>query len=116
MHSMWGSVPRSMFSLFQAVTGGDDWNNFIVVFDTSDSSFDYFVNSSIFCVYIAFGTLVMLNLVTGVFVEGAQRIIKEDKDVELLRTIRKLFMNDSDVEQDRELCCEEFEVKLESEQ
>jgi len=112
VRSMWGSVGQSMLSLFQAITGGDDWNNFIAVFQGTQ----YVINVLIFSVYIAFATLVMLNLVTGVFVEGAQRIIKEDKDVELLRTIRKLFMNDADVENDRELCCEEFEAKLESEQ
>ena len=35
--------------------------------------------------------LVMLNLVTGVFVEGAQRIVKKDNDAELLRSVCKAF-------------------------
>lgn len=32
----------------------------------------------------------MLNLVTGVFVEGAQRIAKEEKEQELIKSVQKL--------------------------
>jgi hypothetical protein len=84
----WGSVGVSMLSLFQAITGGDDWRNFVDVFHGNGS---YLANTLIFCVYVAFAMLVMLNLVTGVFVEGAQRIVQQDKDAELLKTVCKIF-------------------------
>mmetsp|Transcript_39985 Transcript_39985/g.74099 ORF Transcript_39985/g.74099 Transcript_39985/m.74099 type:complete len:666 (+) Transcript_39985:3-2000(+) len=103
----WGSIFKSVLSLYMAITGGDDWRNLTDVF----SGFSYALNTFMFSIYIAFGTLVMLNLVTGVFVEGAQRIIKEDKDNELMRQVCKLFMyNDTDNSQ--EISWKEFEEQL----
>lgn len=87
----WGSIMTSILSLYQAITGGDDWRNFIDPFD-GDSSSTFVVNTLVFSLYIAFGTLVMLNLVTGVFVEGAQRIIKDDKDSDLVKQVCKMFI------------------------
>jgi hypothetical protein len=88
MRQFWGSVSQSMLTLFMAITGGDDWNNYVVVFDSTSS---YVMNTLFFSLYIAFAVLVMLNLVTGVFVEGAQRIIREDKDSELVKQVCKFF-------------------------
>jgi hypothetical protein len=106
----WGSVLTSILSLFQAITGGDDWRNFIDVFK-GDSTFG--LNAIVFCVYIAFGTLVMLNLVTGVFVEGAQRITKEDKDQFLIKSLQKFF-NICDDDASFTLSYQEFKDHLES--
>ncbi len=39
----------------------------------------------------SFAMLVPLGLATAVFVEGAQRIVKKDKDAELLRSVCKAF-------------------------
>ena len=39
-------------------------------------------NTLVFSIFIAFATLVMMNLVTGVFVDGAQRIAREEKNQE----------------------------------
>ena len=77
----WGSLGSSFLSLFQAISGGDDWANFIDVLEDSSQT----LNTLVFSLYVLFATLVMLNLVTGVFVEGAQRILKDDKEAELLR-------------------------------
>lgn len=84
----YGTLPVSILSLFQAITGGDDWRNFIDVF-SHDSQ--YVMCAFMFSVYVSFAMLVMLNLVTGVFVEGAQRIVKQDKDAELMRTVYNAF-------------------------
>jgi len=100
----WGSISASVLSLYQAILGGVDWKTI------TDPVSEYVSSTTIpiFCIYIAFATLVMLNLVTGVFVEGAQRIIREDRDAELVRQVRKMFaMTDND--DDRELSWEEFE-------
>jgi len=86
----WGSIGSSILSLFQAITGGDDWQNFILVFrDVSGES--SLVNTLVFSLFIAFATLVMMNLVTGVFVDGAQRIAREEKNQELLKHVRRLL-------------------------
>jgi len=84
----WGCIFNSIITLFQAITGGDDWKNFVESVTTQSTRS---VNMVLFMIYISFATLVMLNLVTGVFVEGAQRIIKEDRDNEISTHVRKLF-------------------------
>jgi len=68
----WGSLGQAVSSLFQAITGGMDWRVVVEVFENSAPEL-YELLNIIFSLYIAFATLVMLNLVTGVFVEGAQR-------------------------------------------
>merc|ERR1711871_1173400 len=98
-----GTVPDAILSLYQAILGGVDWKDLMDPF-MEFSGISVFV----FTMYIAFATLVMLNLVTGVFLEGAQRIIREDKDSELTKSVRKLFVLDED---HYELSCEEFEEK-----
>merc|ERR1719330_2053825 len=95
----WGSIFQSTLSLYMGITGGDDWRNFVDPF--KDDAAQYVLTTAVFAIYIAFATLVMLNLVTGVFVEGAQRIIKEDKDNEIMHMAAKVFMDtDSDDSQD----------------
>jgi len=101
-------VQISMLSIFQATTGGDDWRNFIDVFEGHSS---YFWHTAAFCIYVAFATLVMLNLVTGVFVEGAQRIIKQDKDVELIKTVCTIF-NHIDTDESMTITRSEFMTHL----
>eukprot|EP00930_Biecheleria_cincta_P095677 TRINITY_DN8761_c0_g1_i1.p1 TRINITY_DN8761_c0_g1~~TRINITY_DN8761_c0_g1_i1.p1 ORF type:complete len:713 (-),score=132.13 TRINITY_DN8761_c0_g1_i1:123-2261(-) len=85
----WGSLIPSVMSLFQAITGGDDWHNFVVIFKPVSNEV-YNQNLIIFSLYIAFASLVMMNLVTGVFVEGAQRIAREEKNQELQKHVRKI--------------------------
>lgn len=106
----WGSIFKSVLSLFQAITGGEDWNCLLEVL--KDDSF--VLNATIFCFYIAFATLVMLNLVTGFFVEGAQRIVKEEVDADVLRIARKLFRGPE--EQGTVLTWEEFVANVEDQQ
>lgn len=84
----WGNIGSSIVSLFMALTGGDDWRNLIGILSANSVT-----NLLIFIVWIAFATLVLLNLVTGVFVEGAQRILKEDKEKEVIRMAAKLFQS-----------------------
>lgn len=105
----WGSVAKSTLSLYMAVTGGDDWRNFVDVFKTEPRL--YALTMVVFSIYIAFATLVMLNLVTGVFVEGAQRIIKEEKDHEIVNMAAKLFL-DADDDNSQDLTLEEWHEQM----
>eukprot|EP00927_Polykrikos_kofoidii_P010018 TRINITY_DN14226_c0_g1_i2.p1 TRINITY_DN14226_c0_g1~~TRINITY_DN14226_c0_g1_i2.p1 ORF type:complete len:661 (+),score=113.39 TRINITY_DN14226_c0_g1_i2:124-2106(+) len=93
LSEMWGSIGSSVYSLFQAITGGDDWCNIVGAWNDSSYSKTSMANTMIFCVYIAFATLVMLNLVTGVFVEGAQRLVSQDRDKEIIKQARRLFVS-----------------------
>lgn len=83
----YGSLPLSILSLYQAISGGEDWSQFL---DPLTSEISPFM-AILFCCYIAFASLVMLNLVTGVFVDSAQRIIKRDKEEEQHGIARSIF-------------------------
>lgn len=110
----WGSLGQAVASLFQAITGGMDWRVFVEVFETAlPESHDMLL--VVFSLYIAFATLVMLNLVTGVFVEGAQRIAKEEKEQELIKSVQKLCVL-ADTSGDGEITWEEFEANLSSQE
>lgn len=105
----WGSVFQSSLSLYMSITGGDDWRNFVDPFKAQTAQ--YMMTILIFAVYIAFATLVMLNLVTGVFVEGAQRIIKEEKDTEVMNMAVKVFLN-ADEDDSQDITLEEWVDQL----
>jgi len=108
----WGSLGQAVASLFQAITGGMDWRDCVDVFAIAlPESQDMLLG--VFSLYIAFATLVMLNLVTGVFVEGAQRIAKEEKEQELIKSVQKLCQL-ADTSGDGEITWEEFESNLAS--
>eukprot|EP00927_Polykrikos_kofoidii_P053564 TRINITY_DN48173_c0_g1_i1.p1 TRINITY_DN48173_c0_g1~~TRINITY_DN48173_c0_g1_i1.p1 ORF type:complete len:588 (+),score=72.99 TRINITY_DN48173_c0_g1_i1:103-1866(+) len=101
----WGTIQNSIVSLFMSITGGDDWRNISNVFLGKPGAF---VNQLLFCAYIAWATLVMLNLVTGVFVEGANRIVTEDRRKDTLRHAAKFFV-EADLDSSHELTREEFD-------
>eukprot|EP00930_Biecheleria_cincta_P005095 TRINITY_DN106015_c0_g1_i1.p1 TRINITY_DN106015_c0_g1~~TRINITY_DN106015_c0_g1_i1.p1 ORF type:complete len:692 (+),score=108.78 TRINITY_DN106015_c0_g1_i1:20-2095(+) len=96
IETYWSSIGISVLTLYMAISGGGDWRDFIVVFLRQDSMGLHVV---IFAAYVAFSTLVMLNLVTGVFVDGAQRIIRQEQDEEISRMAEKMFsLTDSTTE------------------
>mmetsp|Transcript_36679 Transcript_36679/g.118504 ORF Transcript_36679/g.118504 Transcript_36679/m.118504 type:complete len:103 (-) Transcript_36679:252-560(-) len=45
----------------------------------------------VFCFYIVFTSLALMNFVTGVFVETALQRGREDKDVYMINHLRELF-------------------------
>lgn len=105
LESTWGSVGNSILSLWCAITGGDDWRTLTDTF--GDNQFST-VNLVLFSVYISFAVLVMLNLVTGVFVEGMQRIIRDDKERELVKTAVCVF-DEADIDHNQDLDEVEFQ-------
>jgi len=70
-----GSLPRSMYSLYKAMSGGVDWG------DPADPLSDLglpYVACYIF--FITFATIAIMNIVTGVFVEVAMAAAQTDRD------------------------------------
>eukprot|EP00931_Biecheleriopsis_adriatica_P102100 TRINITY_DN77123_c0_g1_i1.p1 TRINITY_DN77123_c0_g1~~TRINITY_DN77123_c0_g1_i1.p1 ORF type:complete len:628 (+),score=118.54 TRINITY_DN77123_c0_g1_i1:122-2005(+) len=82
----WGSVGSSTLTMFKAISSGEDWGNLIAGIGHTSP-----VSQALFYFYIAFATMVMLNLVTGVFVQGASRIITEEKDREFIAAAVRAF-------------------------
>lgn len=107
MSGKWGSIDKSILTLYQAITGGDDWSNASTIL--SDISG---ISLIVFAAYIAFATLVMLNLVTGVFVESAQRYKKKDGNTELVFRLRQVFGGEAH----QEITWEEFKERLHTEE
>eukprot|EP00927_Polykrikos_kofoidii_P014108 TRINITY_DN16151_c0_g2_i1.p1 TRINITY_DN16151_c0_g2~~TRINITY_DN16151_c0_g2_i1.p1 ORF type:complete len:817 (-),score=141.86 TRINITY_DN16151_c0_g2_i1:13-2463(-) len=104
---MWGTIGSSVLSLFQAISGGDDWSVFMEPLG-ADPTFMGSTNIMFFSFYVAFMIFVTMNLVTGVFVEGAQRLISEDKDAEFLKKTQALF-GISDTDGNLEISYSEFQ-------
>eukprot|EP00928_Gymnodinium_smaydae_P018658 TRINITY_DN17111_c0_g1_i1.p1 TRINITY_DN17111_c0_g1~~TRINITY_DN17111_c0_g1_i1.p1 ORF type:complete len:686 (+),score=88.50 TRINITY_DN17111_c0_g1_i1:111-2168(+) len=82
-----GSLGDTILSLYQAVTGGEDWNTFLKPLRRDVSP----ALVPLFMFYIAFGLLCMLNLITGVFVESACKEAKKDKDSYIMNHVRSMF-------------------------
>jgi len=96
--SKFGSVFISMLTLYQAFTGGIDWN------DATEPLHEYVSVwlSPCFALYIAFVVLAMMNVVTGVFVESALKSAKEDRDSTIITNMRDLFGKDGNDQMTRE--------------
>jgi len=71
-----GTLDRSMISLFQAMAGGNDWG---VFYDAlAPLSMQY---RTIFLLFISFAVFAVVNIVTGVFVESAMQAHHLDREV-----------------------------------
>ncbi|CAJ1366428.1 unnamed protein product [Effrenium voratum] len=90
VQAYWGSTGSSMNSLFLAVFGGEDWHNMLLVF--GQGSGWYIINSMVLALFVGFVLVVMLNLVNGVLVEGAQEMIADMKRDELVRMAADIFV------------------------
>lgn len=82
-----GSLPRSVLSLFQAITGGADWDTIAHPLLTTVSP----LAGVVFVFYITFATLALLNVVTGVFVESALQSNASDRESSMIRRLTEIF-------------------------
>merc|ERR1719353_2738334 len=110
LKSMWGSVGSSVLSIYWSITGGQDWAD--VIGPLNDETGNQ-IHNVVFCMFIAFATMVLMNLVTGVFVEGAARLAKEDRDKELSKMAHKVFRQVDD-DGNEEISKEEFDRHLQA--
>lgn len=104
----WGSLGRSILSLYEAVQGGADWDNLVSPLMEISTVF-----SLVFAAYIAFTLLAMMNVITGIFVESALKIAERQKDSDFSLHVQHLFhmfdtSNTSLITQD------EYESQMES--
>jgi len=87
MALFYGSLLRSILSLYQAMSGGIDWDDLSKPLVDNVSPLLGFM----FAIYIAFAVLAMMNVVTGVFVESALLRAKEDRDEYLAKDMIKVL-------------------------
>ncbi|CAJ1431039.1 unnamed protein product, partial [Effrenium voratum] len=65
LRQYFGSLPRTMLTLYQAISGGIDWYNAIVTLLPVSEWMEY-----IFSAYVFFTVFCCLNIVTGIFARG----------------------------------------------
>lgn len=78
---LYGSLGCSMYTLITLVTGGMDWAEAVEFLDAFEQALTV--------TYIALNVLVLMNLVTGVFVETAARVRQSDNERAFRRGLRK---------------------------
>lgn len=98
----WGSLPRSIFTLYKSIVGGVDWE--IVVAPLSDIHWFWVM---LFIIFISFTFFAVLNVVTGVFCQSAIESAQHDHDMvihqrmaqkkEYIKKIRRLFKDIGEV-------------------
>ena len=83
----WGNLPTSMLSLFQALSGGVDWNDISEPLKNHISPwFAYLL-----VLFIAYCFLALLNVATGTFVEAVSRQAEHLKIRTQIIQARKVF-------------------------
>lgn len=82
-----GSMQRTMVSLFESISSGISWDVLLQPLMTECSPWIALV----FMTYIALVVFVFLNVVTGIFVESAMEKAREDKKKVLMSRLWSLF-------------------------
>lgn len=112
----WGSLPRSIFTLYKAIIGGVDWE--VVVIPLSDIHWFWVF---MFVAFISFTFFAVLNVITGVFCQSAIESAQHDQEMVIqqqiinknmyTKKIRSLF---KDIDEDSSDCItfREFERVL----
>jgi len=70
------SLPRIILSLLECITGGEDWSDSYSPLEGVDGGY-----SLLFLLYICIMVFAVLNVITGVFVEGAISKARSDKEL-----------------------------------
>ncbi|CAK9006554.1 unnamed protein product [Durusdinium trenchii] len=70
-----GSLPRTMLTLYKAISGGIDWDNAVLVLSSVGGWMEY-----IFSAYVFFTVFCCLNIVTGIFVDNAKALKVADEE------------------------------------
>lgn len=71
----YGSLPRTVFTLFKSVIGGVDWETVVnPLFDVS------FICVILFLCYVSFVSIAVMNVVQGLFLQSALEQAQTDQD------------------------------------
>lgn len=118
LEESFGSLGKTMYSLYKSVTGGDDWATYAdPLFEVSP------ILGVSFCLYVAFATLAVLNVITGVFVDNAIKANRDDADMVIIEQtearkkhiaeVKSIFMK-ADTDVSGKLNLEEFQMHMDN--
>lgn len=103
-----GSLTRTILTMYEAILGGVSWDEVVTPLMESVGP----VMGVVFCTYIALSLFAMMNLATGIFVDKAIMVAREDKDFSLATSMTSLFFGEHGKEQP--ITEEVFQEKLAS--
>lgn len=109
LSSSYGSLGRTILTLYEAISGGADWNDYSGPLFDEISSFV----GAIFVFYIAFSVLCIMNVVTGVFVESALKHAQQEDSNFMEKNLRRIFES-TDLDDNGTLEWDEFEACVET--
>jgi len=81
------SLFTCMLYMFQSLTGGIDWNDMVAPLIEDVSPFV----GLMYCGYVIFCLLAVMNVITGSFVSTAMRAVKEDQDTYTILHLEHIF-------------------------
>lgn len=103
-----GSVPRTILTLLESIMGGVSWDEPVVaLLNKVGVSAAFF-----FCFYISVGLFVMLNVVTGVFVDKTIRTASEEADIRTASAISAAFSDGDNKSSPMDVSWADFQDKL----
>lgn len=76
LHDAFGTLDKSILSLFQSIAGGRDWAEFYDVIAVLGT-----VDLALYWLFLSFAILVVMNAVAAVFVESAMKSSQLDRDL-----------------------------------
>lgn len=114
--NMFGTLDRSIITLFMAMSGGDDWGRYYEALEPLPAHYRL-----LFVIFITFSIFAVVNIVTGVFVQSALEQNLTDREVivseemekknQLLSELKQVF-EEMDEDGTEGISREEFERKL----
>jgi hypothetical protein len=115
IQKFFGSVTTCGRTLFMTITGGDDWNTFYFILQPMGAA------GFVYCFFVAFSHIALLNIVTGIFVESALKIAEPDVHTKAQEEINqkrdyadglKRLLLKADKDQNRMMSRDEFQTLL----
>lgn len=84
----WQSVPAAMLTLFMAISGGIDWDDALIPLRNLDDVASTAAVTALI-LYIVITVFTVVNVVTGVFCNTAIESAAADKDIAVMKQMRK---------------------------
>lgn len=116
LRANFGNVTRAIFSLFKAMSGGDDWGAIYEYLDPLGWQY-----KAAFIFWIVFAVIALMNVVTAIFVESTMARSQNDRELmthkelmakkDFLETMQSVF-NELDDDGDNTVNFDELETKL----
>eukprot|EP00746_Dinoflagellata_sp_MGD_P140375 gnl/MRDRNA2_/MRDRNA2_73634_c0_seq2.p1 gnl/MRDRNA2_/MRDRNA2_73634_c0~~gnl/MRDRNA2_/MRDRNA2_73634_c0_seq2.p1 ORF type:complete len:338 (+),score=70.41 gnl/MRDRNA2_/MRDRNA2_73634_c0_seq2:218-1231(+) len=94
LFSKFGTLGKTMLSLFEGVTGGISWGELSGAL--MSISREPWLMAVFFCSFVGFTSIALMNIVTGIFVDNAIKASLQDKDMVIRNELAQedSYMND----------------------